>query len=53
MKNYTITFVGRLNGAIGIMYETTLTVSAENEESATLKLYETHDHIRVMKIVVN
>lgn len=43
MKNYNVTFVGRLKGAIGIMYPIHAEVSAENEHAANVKLYDTYE----------
>lgn len=50
MNQYKIIFIGRLNGAIGITYKITKEISAESEEAATLKLYESYEHIRVISI---
>lgn len=48
--SWTIHFIGRKKGAIGITYPITETVEAEDEEKARLKLYEKYDHIRVVSI---
>jgi hypothetical protein len=50
MKTYQITFRGRLRFAIGIFYEITDTVQAENEKAAELKLYDKYEHITVKHI---
>jgi hypothetical protein len=42
---YRVSFRGREAGAIGIFSRFAITVRADNEEQARLKLYETHDHI--------
>jgi hypothetical protein len=47
---YKIHFIGRKNGAIGITYHNYVTVEAETPEAAILKLYDTYEHIRVIKI---
>lgn len=52
MNKYKITFIGRPNGAIGITYQITKIVEADNEVEASLKLYETHEHIRLQKIEI-
>jgi len=51
MNKYTIKFNGRLVGAIGIFQDFYLTVSAESQDQAILKLYATHDHIRVIEVI--
>lgn len=45
MNRYRVTFHGRERNAIGITYSHTIDVEALNEESAVLKLYDTHEHI--------
>lgn len=45
MKRYTITFMGRRKGAIGIHRQITDYVDAENEMQGTLKMYDRYDHI--------
>jgi hypothetical protein len=42
-NRYRVTFEGRAKGAIGIFYPITLHISAESEEAARLKVYDTHD----------
>lgn len=49
MYKYKITFIGRPNGAIGITYQITKIVEADDEVKAALKLYETHEHIMIQK----
>jgi len=44
-REFTIIFWGRENGAIGITHQCRKTVIADSIESATLKLYDTHEHI--------
>lgn len=43
-KKYTISFVGRETGAIGVTYPITTTVEADNEEAAKKKVYEKYEH---------
>lgn len=45
MKTFKCYFTGRKVGAIGIFYDFIVTVQAENEEQARLKVYETHEHL--------
>ena len=52
MNKYKITFIGRTKNAIGITYQITKIVEADNEVEAALKLYETHEHIRLQKIEI-
>jgi len=47
MFNFTIKFVGRNKGAIGISSRFVKTVQAEDFEAARLALYETYEHIHV------
>ena len=47
MNTYKIEFYGRENGAIGICYKIIKRIQSENEKTAVLKLYETHEHISV------
>lgn len=51
MKTYKIKFTGRLKNAIGKMYSHTITVKAESEEQARLKIYDTHEHLSNIKIL--
>lgn len=50
MKKYTFTFTGRLTGAIGKTVKFTKTVEAENIDDAHLKLYDTHEHIKILSV---
>jgi len=43
MKLYLIIFKGRKLGASGIFYDNTVTVEAEEEDSAVMELYKTYD----------
>lgn len=40
---FTLTFYGRVKGAIGINYTITTVVEADDCEDAKLKLYDTHE----------
>ena len=49
MQRYTYRFWGRVKGALGVHYKiTTAVVEAESEEKASLKLYDTYEHISVI-----
>lgn len=50
MKTYKITFTGRLINAIGKTYSHTITVKAESQDEAVLKLYEKFEHIKIINI---
>jgi hypothetical protein len=50
MKSYKIQFTGRLKNAIGKTYSQTITVTAESEEAARLKIYDTHEHASNVKV---
>ena len=50
MITYKAKFVGRTVGAIGIKYEITTTVTAENKEAAHLALYDRFDHISCLQL---
>jgi len=50
MNNYKITFNGREKNAIGITYEITATVEAEDEQAALLKLYDKYEHISLPQV---
>lgn len=50
MKTYTITFSGRLAGALGVTYRITAERLASNQEDAILALYDEYEHIRVISI---
>jgi hypothetical protein len=43
-KKYKVSFTGRENGAIGIVYPITTTVEADSEEDAKKKVYEKYEH---------
>jgi len=45
MNQYTFSFEGKLNGAIGAFQGFTKSVFADDLEKAILKLYDTHEHI--------
>lgn len=45
MKTWKASFVGRNNGAIGIMYNIITTVEGETKEDAQLRLCDKYDHI--------
>ena len=49
METFKITFIGREAGAIGICYRIEKTVQAADAKAARLKLYETHEHITVIR----
>lgn len=50
MKTFECYFTGRKVGAIGAFCEFIVTVEAENEDAARLKLYDTHEHISKLMI---
>lgn len=50
MKTYLARFNGRAKGAIGVFHPCETFIEAETEESARLKLYDTHEHITQLKI---
>lgn len=56
LKKYRLTFDGRTRGAIGIFYLCSIVVEATDEESARLKLYETHETaghgVRVVEVTL-
>lgn len=45
MNTYRVTFWGRLKGALGLCHTCYATVSAPTAEEATLRLYDTHEHV--------
>lgn len=45
MKTYSLTFLGRETGTIGIFHHCEITVQAENTDTAKLAVYNTHEHI--------
>lgn len=50
MNRYSITFSGRLAGALGVTYKITHEVEATNEREAVLKLYDKFEHIAFPKV---
>lgn len=50
MKTYTAIFTGRQVGAIGITYYIVTEVKGENEEKATIALYDRYEHISGLKL---
>jgi len=50
MKPFKFIFLGVKNGAIGKRSRFTVTTEAENFEDAKLKLYDTHEHITILKV---
>ena len=48
LKRFTITFQGRKKGSIGIFEVYTMTIDADDIGAAVSKLYETHEHIRIV-----
>jgi hypothetical protein len=52
MKSYSISFVGRPIGALGVEQRHTVEVEAEDTEAAKLKLYESYEHIHLGSIKI-
>jgi len=50
MKKYKFTFQGKKIGSIGKLQKFTITTEAENFDAAKLKLYDTHEHIHILKV---
>jgi hypothetical protein len=50
MKKYKIKFEGVTLGAIGKKQKYTLTIEAENWKAASLKMYDTHEHIFILSV---
>lgn len=50
MKKYKFKILAVKNGSIGKRYNFTVTTEAENFEDAKLKLYDTHEHIQILKV---
>ena len=48
MQRYMYRFWGRVKGALGVCYQITAMVEAESEEKASLKLWDTYEHISVI-----
>lgn len=51
MKTYLARFRGRTKGAIGIHHACEVVVGAEDDASARLKLYDTHEHIAGLTLI--
>jgi hypothetical protein len=50
MKKHKFYFIGVKNGSIGKRQNFTVTTEAENFEDAKIKLYDTHEHITILKV---
>lgn len=50
MPTYTVKFIGRTLGAIGITYPITATVDAPDEEAALISLYDKYDSVKQPRI---
>jgi hypothetical protein len=50
MKKYKFSFLGVKNGSIGQIQNFIVTTEAENFEDAKSKLYDTHEHITILKV---
>lgn len=50
MKKYKFYFTGVKNGSIGKKQNFTVITKAENFEDAKLKLYDSHEHITILKV---
>lgn len=50
MKKYTFSILAVKIGAIGKRSKFIITTEAENFEAAKLKLYDTHEHIHILKV---
>jgi len=50
MNTYKLNFTGRKINAIGKKSNFTEIVTAENAETAKLKLYDNYEHIQVLKV---
>lgn len=50
MKNYKFTFEGVVIGSIGKKQKFTVTTQADSFDEAKLKLYDTHEHIHILKV---
>lgn len=53
MNKYTIEFIGRLAGALGVTYKIIEDVEADSVEAARVKLYDKYEHIYVTKIITD
>jgi hypothetical protein len=52
LRDYQITFNGRMLGSIGIMSDSIVLISAISEGDAIKELYKTYEHIRIIKTVI-
>ena len=50
MNEYTFSFEGRQNGAIGATEFIVASAKGDNAKDALLRLYERFEHIRVIKV---
>ena len=50
MKKYTFKILAVKNGSIGKRKKFTVITEAKNFDDARLKLYDTHEHIHVLKV---
>jgi hypothetical protein len=48
---YTYRFFGKEIRAIGAFSEFTVTVDAESAKDAHMKLYDTHEHLHLVRLV--
>jgi hypothetical protein len=51
MKRFTVKFIGRLKGAIGVTFPINAQVTAQEESEVRDKLYESYEHITRLKVV--
>jgi len=52
MKKYNISFIGRLIGALGLVYTIHETIISDSRENAIQELYKKYEHIKKIKIEV-
>lgn len=52
MQLYRATFTGRHVGAIGIFYAISVDVVADSKEHATLRLYDSYEHIHGLNLTL-
>jgi hypothetical protein len=50
MNKYLLRFNGREKDAIGIFYDIQLIIEANDEKEATIKAYETHEHLHHLSV---
>jgi hypothetical protein len=50
MKKFTFSILAVKIGSIGKRSKFMVTTEAENFEAAKLKLYDTHEHIQILKV---